>query len=257
MTFQTVSARKTANQGVIWDMDGVLVDTGEFHFPAWSQALSEHGIPFTRELFRTTFGMNNAGILTVFLGQVPSPEFLAEISDRKEQLFRQAVRGHAQPLPGVLAWLERLRAAGLRQAIASSAPPANIDALVDELDLRSYFAAVVSGFDLPSKPDPAVFLKTACLIGVVPECCIVVEDAVAGVEGARRAGMKCVAVTTTNPAQALKEADVIVERLDALPLDTFERLLEQQDEAWVSITAQLSDEILRVPLVPPSSPEFP
>ena len=206
-------------------MDGVLVDTGEFHFQAWSQALSEHGIPFTRQSFRATFGMNNAGTLSVLLGQAPPPELLAEISDRKEQLFRQAVRGRAQLLPGVLAWLERLKAAGMRQAIASSAPPANIDALVDELDLRSYFAAVVSGFDLPGKPDPAVFLKAAHLIGVPPERCVVVEDAVAGVEAARRAGTKCIAVTTTNPAQVLKGADVIVERLDALPLDTFERLL--------------------------------
>ncbi|MBL7184293.1 MAG: HAD-IA family hydrolase [Anaerolineae bacterium] len=217
--------QKAARQGVIWDMDGVLVDTGEFHFQAWSQALSEHGIPFTRESFRATFGMNNAGILEVLLGETPALELLAEISDRKERLFRRAVRGRAQLLPGVLAWLERLKAAGTRQAIASSAPPANIDALVDELGLRTYFDAVVSGFDLPGKPDPAVFLKAACLIGVPPERCVVVEDAVAGVGGARRAGMKCVAVTTTNPAQALKEADVIVERLDALPLDTFERLL--------------------------------
>ena len=226
--------QKLARQGIIWDMDGVLVDTGEFHFPAWSQALSEHGIPFTRELFQTTFGMNNAGILAVLLGQAPPPELLAEISDRKERLFRQAVRGHAQPLPGVLAWLERLRAAGRRQAIASSAPPANIDALVDELDLRTYFDAIVSGSDLPGKPDPAVFLKAAHLIGVLPERCVVVEDAVAGVEGARRAGMKCVAVTTTNPAQALKEADVIVERLDALSLDTFERLLAESEATKTS-----------------------
>jgi beta-phosphoglucomutase family hydrolase len=208
-------------------MDGVLVDTAEFHFQAWSQALSEHGIPFTRKLFTATFGMNNASILSSVLGQPPAPELLAEISDRKEELFRQAVRGHVQPLPGVLAWLERLRAAGLRQAIASSAPPANIDALVDELGLRHYFDIIVSGFDLPGKPDPAVFLKAARLIGVPPERCVVVEDAIAGVEAARRAGMKCIAVTTTNPAHELSGADVVVERLDSLPLDAFERLLAE------------------------------
>jgi beta-phosphoglucomutase family hydrolase len=217
--------QNTAKQGVIWDMDGVLVDTGEFHFQAWSRALPEYGIPFSRELFAATFGMNNAGILAVLLGRTPAPELLAKISDRKEQLFRQAIRGHAQPLPGVLAWLERLKAAGMRQAIASSAPPANIDALVDELGLRDYFDAIASGFDLPGKPDPALFLKVARLISVPPERCVVVEDAVAGVGGARRAGMKCIAVTTTNPAHALNEADVIVERLDTLSLDTFERLL--------------------------------
>ena len=211
----------TAGRGVLWDMDGVLVDTGEFHFQAWSQTLLEHSIPFTRELFRATFGMNNDGILSVLLGQPLAPERLAEIRDRKERLFRQAVRGRAQPLPGVRMWLERLKAAGVRQAVASSAPPANIDALVDELGLRSYFEAIVSGFDLPGKPDPAVFLKSARLIDVPPDRCVVVEDAVAGVEAARRAGMTCTAVTTTNPAHALRKADVVVERLDALPPDAF------------------------------------
>jgi beta-phosphoglucomutase family hydrolase len=214
-------------RGVIWDMDGVLVDTSQFHFQAWSRALSERGIPLTRESFRTTFGMNNAGILTVLLRQPPPPDLLADISDRKERLFRRAVRGRVQLLPGVLTWLERLKAAGVQQAIASSAPPANIDALVDELGLRTYFDAIVSGSDLPGKPDPAVFLKAARLIGAPPERCVVVEDAIAGVGGALRAGMKCIAVTTTNTAQALKKADVIVERLDALPLDTFERLLAE------------------------------
>ena len=214
-------------QGVLWDLDGVLVDTGEFHFRAWSQTLSEYGIPFTRESFQATFGMNNAGVLSSLLGQRLTPELLAKISDRKEQRFREAVRGRAQPLPGVLAWLERLKAAGLRQAIASSAPPANIDALVDELGLRAYFEAIVSGSNLPGKPDPALFLKAARLIDVAPERCIVVEDAVVGIEAAKRAGMKCVAVTTTNPARALKAADVVVERLDALPVDTFQRLLAE------------------------------
>lgn len=205
-------------------MDGVLVDTAEFHFQAWSQALSEHGIPFTRELFTATFGMNNASILQTLR---VSPTLRVSVSDRKEQLFRQAVRGRVQPLPGVLAWLERLEAAGVQQAIASSAPPANIDALVDELGLRDYFDAIASGSDLPGKPDPTLFLEAALLIGVPPERCVVVEDAIAGVKAARRAGMKCIAVTTTNPAHALNEADVIVERLDVLPPDTFERLLSE------------------------------
>jgi HAD superfamily hydrolase (TIGR01509 family) len=210
---------------VLWDLDGVLVDTGEFHFQAWSGLLPEYGVPFPREVFQATFGMNNAGILSALLGQRLTPELLAEISERKERRFRQAVRGHARPLFGVHVWLERLKAAGVRQAIASSAPPANIDALVDELGLRAYFDGIVSGFDLPGKPDPALFLKGARLIDVPPERCVVVEDAVAGVEAAKRAGMKCIAVTTTNPAYALKGADVVVERLDALPADAFQRLL--------------------------------
>lgn len=211
--------------GVLWDMDGVLVSTGEFHFKAWTATLSARGIPFTREQFRTTFGMNNTGILQHLLGEKVDADLIAEISDAKEHAFRQAIKGQVQLLPGVMEWLQRLGEWGLRQAIASSAPPANIDALVDELGIRSYFAATVSGADLPGKPDPAVFLEAARRIGVPPERCVVVEDAVAGVEAARRGGMRCIAVTTTNPAHELKHADLVVEQLDALSEDAFRCLL--------------------------------
>jgi beta-phosphoglucomutase-like phosphatase (HAD superfamily) len=114
---------------------------------------------------------------------------------------------------------------GYRQGVASSAPPANIDALIDGLGLRAYFDELVSGVDLPGKPEPAVFLEAARLLDVPPENCVVVEDAVAGVQAAKRAGMKCIAVTTTNSAQLLQEADIVVERLDTLAADAFRRLL--------------------------------
>jgi beta-phosphoglucomutase len=212
-------------KGVLWDMDGVLVDTGEFHFRAWRDVLAEYDITFTREFHRETFGMNNVGILSRLLGDKLTPELQSEISERKEEQFRAAVRDHAKPLPGVRTWLMRLQKAGFRQGIASSAPVANIDTLIDELGLRDFFDAIVSGTDLPGKPDPAVFLKAAEKIHVPPEGCVVVEDAVAGVEAARRAGMKCIAVTTTNRAEALSAADVVVDQLDALEKDVFRRLV--------------------------------
>ncbi len=212
-------------KGVLWDMDGVLVSSGEFHWQAWSQTFSERDIPFSYEQFRATFGMNNVGILKLLLGEATDPDLIAEISERKESLFRQAVRGHVQPLAGVLDWLSRLQGWGVKQAIASSAPPANIDALVDELGIRAFFDAIASGADLPGKPDPAVFLEAARLIGVPSERCVVVEDAIAGVQAAKRAGMRCVAVTTTNPPEKLGAADVVVERLDLLSSDEFRQLL--------------------------------
>ncbi len=211
-------------RGVLWDLDGVVVDTGEFHYQAWSLVLPEYGLPVTRETFQGTFGMNNAGVMAALYGPTVEPEVAAEISDRKEEAFRQALRGHVQALPGVLDWLGRLKADGVPQALATSAPPENIDVMLGELGLWSYFDAVLSGSDLPAKPDPTLFLKAAAEINVPPEQCVVVEDAVAGVEAARRAGMRCIAVTTTNPADALTKADVVVERLDALPLDSFEVL---------------------------------
>jgi HAD superfamily hydrolase (TIGR01509 family) len=212
-------------QGVLWDMDGVLVDTGQAHYQSWVDVLPEYDIPFSREFFRDTFGMNNAGILSILLGDRLTPELLAEIADRKEHRFREAVRGSVEPMPGVIPWLERLQEAGFRQGIASSAPVANIDTLVDELGVRTSFDVIVSGVDLPGKPEPVLFLKVADMLHVLPERCVVVEDAVAGVEAAKRAGMGCIAVTTTSPASALGAADIVVDRLDDLPQDTFQRLL--------------------------------
>ncbi len=209
---------------VIWDLDGVLVDTGEFHFQAWSETLKNNGIPFSRERFRATFGMNNSGVLKTLLGHPPTPEVLARIEEDKEERFRKSIRGRVQALPGVELWLERFRAAGMVQAIASSAPQANIDAIVDELRFRSYFAAIVSGGAMPGKPDPAVFLEAARLIGISPEHCVVIEDAVSGVDAAKRAGMKCIAVTTTNSREALANADIVVDRLDNLTWEAVEKL---------------------------------
>ncbi|UCG24403.1 MAG: HAD family phosphatase [Chloroflexota bacterium] len=208
-------------QGVLWDMDGVLVDTGEAHFESWQLVLAERGLPFDRELFQATFGMNNTGILQMVIDEHITAEEVQIIGDRKEALFRQAVKGNAQLLPGVLEWLIRLKNQNIPQAVASSAPQANIDALVGELKLGAYFAAIVSGAGMPGKPDPDVFLEAARQIGVPADGCVVVEDAIAGVQAALNAGMRCVAVTTTNSADALASADIVVDRLDRLTEETF------------------------------------
>jgi len=213
------------HRGVIWDMDGVLVDTVEWHYQTWAETLTRHGIPFSRADFEANFGMKNTAMLERLLGRPLAPELADEIADDKERLFRDLVRGRAQALPGVREWLARLEAAGVRQAVASSAPQANIDALLDELGLRQYFGAIVSGQDLPAKPDPTVYVRAAQLVEAPPERCVVIEDAVVGVEGAKAAGMACIAVTTTHAAEALQAADIVVERLDALPADAFERLI--------------------------------
>ena len=216
-------------RGVLWDMDGVLVDTGEFHFETWLQVLSEHGVHFSREIFKKIFGMNNSDTLSYLLGEPPTPEQVAEIAGRKEEAFRRAIRGRVIPMPGVVQWLQCLSAWSVRQAIASSAPSANIDLLVDELRIRNRFDAIVSGKELPGKPDPAVFLEAARQIGVRPERCVVIEDSVAGVEAAKRGGMRCIAVTTTTSAEGLSRADIVVDRLDSLHPDEFKRLFSSTE----------------------------
>ncbi len=212
---------KLQNHAVLWDMDGVLVDTGDFHFAAWKRTFDDLGIPFGLEDFRNTFGMNNAGILEWIFKRKPDLDEIVQISDKKETLFRESVRGKAELLPGVQMWLRQFQAWGIKQAITSSAPAENIEVLVAELKIKEYFDAIVTGFDLPGKPNPDIFLKAANIVRMRPEDCIVIEDAIAGVEGAKRAGMKCIAVTTTNPASALEKADYIVDHLGKMSKEKF------------------------------------
>jgi len=214
---------------VLWDMDGVLVDSGEFHYVAWVEILGREGLAYTRDQFNAMFGMDNRGVLTTLLGREPEAAWLAPVSDEKEAAFRAAILGKAEPLPGVVRWLTRLKAAGVRQAVASSAPPANIDLLIDALNLRQYFDAVVSTFGMAGKPDPGVFLEAARRVGVPPERCLVVEDAIAGVQAAKRAGMACLAVTNTNTRAALASAgaDRLVDSLEELDDSAWETMLRR------------------------------
>jgi len=214
------------NVGILWDLDGVLVDTGEAHFQAWAETCAKYSIPFSREAFRQTFGMNNARIVATLTGRAVAPELVAEISDYKEEIFRRTIQGKVQLLPGVKLWLERFQTATLPQAVASSAPLANVDAIVDELGIRSCFAALVSGAEMAGKPDPAVFLEASRRIGIMPERCLVIEDSVAGVEAARRGNMKCLAVTTTNRRELLNDAHFVLDSLQELSWATVGRLME-------------------------------
>lgn len=227
-------ARDTGNtvrpsKAVLWDMDGVIADTGAAHFAAWRQIMAELGRPFDEADFRRIFGLVNPDAIRLLLGETVSSHEIARIIERKETLFREAVQVHVSLLPGVETWLERLRQQGYRQAIASSAPRANIDVLLHVLNIGPYFQAIVSAEDVTKgKPNPAIFLKAAAALGVSITRCVVVEDAVAGVQAARRAGMVCLAVATTQPAGNLRDADLVVERLTDLADEAFERLLARQ-----------------------------
>jgi len=211
-------------RAVLWDMDGVIVDTFDAHYNAWQQTFDELSQPFDIEMFRKTFGMNNRLILTTIFERNLSERFIQRVSDRKEILFRESIKGFAKLLPGVREWLNRFAELGIKQAVASSAPQANVDALLDELGIRGYFQAEAAGATLKGKPDPAVFLLAAQLLGVEPAHCLVIEDAVAGVEAACRGGMKCVAVQTTNPADKLSGADVVFKDLSQLNEETLQKL---------------------------------
>lgn len=217
----TMKQQTAAYYAVIWDMDGVLIDTGEPHYITWRDTLAEIGVEYTREDFQATFGMNNQAVLEYVLGEKPDPDLAGTLIEKKERAFVEIVHQGVEPLPGIVDWLSRLKSWGVKQAVASSAPWGNIDAELDGADLRRFFDAFVSGADLPPKPNPDVFLKAAAELGVPPERCVVIEDSLAGLGGALAAGMKCIAVTTTHPAKELQKASRIYPDLSAMSVEAF------------------------------------
>ena len=211
---------------VLWDMDGVLVDTGQLHYETWKLVLETQGIPFDMETFNKIFGRNNASSLELLLGHPPSAELLGLVDTVKEETFRQLAPGRVSLLPGVVSWLEAFQSRELPQAVASSAPMENIDLMVDVLGIRAYFAHLVSGHAMPGKPDPAVFLEAARRVGVLPEHCLVIEDSPPGVSAARRAGMVCLAVETTHEAGELGQAHLIITSLEGAGVEDVLRRVE-------------------------------
>ena len=212
-------------KAVLWDMDGVLADTSPLHFATWELILNEHSIPFDRQKFHKIYGLKNRDLLPYLAGKPLDPEWAERIAAQKELAFRQLLPGKLLPLPGVVDWLKRFQSWGCKQAVASSAPAENVEALVDELDIRQYFDALVTPGDLPGKPDPAVFLLAARQLNVSPHGCLVIEDSIPGIEAAKRANMHCLAVTTTNPPEALTRADIVVKTLAQLSEDQVKFLI--------------------------------
>jgi len=151
-------------------MDGTLVDSAEYHWQAWRDSMSREGFPVTEEQFLATFGQRNDSILRQWLGEKATPELIQRIGNAKETLYRQHLREHGiAPLPGALEWVNLLHRQGWGQVIASAAPRANIETILDVLHASRCFQAIVSADDIHrGKPDPEVFLIAATKLGVAP-----------------------------------------------------------------------------------------
>ena len=212
-------------KAVLWDLDGTLADSKEFHWRAWKETMSAAGLELTEQQFLDSFGQRNDRILSGWLGASTRLERIRKIGDEKEALYRALIeREGIAPLPGAADWVARLHHAGWRQAIASSAPRLNVEVMARVLHLEKYMNALVGAEDVArGKPEPDVFLAAAAKCGVPPESCVVVEDAEAGVEAARRAGMRSVGVGEAN----VNAADLVVRSLADLSPTAFDELIKR------------------------------
>lgn len=209
---------------VLWDLDGVLVDTSGYHYESWRRSLAEIHRELSEEEFRATFGLRGTEILARLLPGVPEPE-RERLAERKEAYFRGLLPERIPVAPGVERLVMDLASARIPQAVASSAPRANLEEILPRLHLP--LAEYVAAEDVAEgKPNPEVFLKAAQRLGMPSDRCVVVEDSLAGVQAARRARMACLAVAVTWPREKLSGADMVVDSLEQVSVEDLRRLVE-------------------------------
>jgi len=229
-----MTSRLSLPAALIFDMDGVLVDSNPFHIQKWIEFLNDHHTRFNPdELPGLVLGQRNDIALRHFFGSQLRPEDALRLSEDLEQRFRDTFRPYAQPLPGLAALVAECHRAGIPMAVASSAMTKNIEFVVEALGFRPYFRCLVSGDEVAHpKPDPEIYLKTASKLGFEPAACVAFEDSYVGVESAHRAGMKCVAIASTFPVEELRRrtpADLVALSFKELNLEGLRRLFVRKE----------------------------
>lgn len=203
--------------GAIFDMDGVIADNMGHHTRAWELFIQKYAPHLQIGDVTPHYGKTNADLMGFVFGRPLTPEEVERYGEEKEGFYRELYAGDMTPLPGLLDLLKGLRKSGIRTAVATSAPKSNVDFLLDGLGIRDCFDLVIDAAGVrKGKPDPEIYLKSARQLGCEPPACVVFEDALAGIEAGRRAGMKVVGVATTLPASRLVETDLVIKDFTAV-----------------------------------------
>jgi HAD superfamily hydrolase (TIGR01509 family) len=223
-------------RAVIFDFNGIIVDDEPIHFKLFQRVLGEEGITLTeKDYYARYLGFDDRGAFGAGYrdnGRPLSEEKLAELVNRKAAYYQEAIRNHVTIFPGVKTLIADL-APRLPLAVASGALRDEIEAILSTAALLQYFTAIVAAEDVArGKPEPEIFLKALARINarrgerdqINAADCLVIEDSKEGIKGARRAGMKCLAVTNSHPAELLKDASSVVESLTEVDLDFLKSL---------------------------------
>lgn len=193
------------NYAVIFDMDGVIAHTNPYHTEAFKQFFDKYDVPYTLAEFEDhMYGKHNDYIMRHFFNRSLTEAEVKQLAEEKEALFRKIYADHAAPIAGLSDFLSALKATGYRLGVATSAPRANLDLILDKLSLRPMMDTLLSSEDVTAhKPNPEIYLKAAAALGVRPSNCVVFEDSHSGVSAARNAGATVVGVLTSHTAEEL------------------------------------------------------
>ena len=216
-------------KGVIFDLDGVLIDSGPAHRQSWYDLAAREGYKMSDEFFHNTFGMQNYQVIPMLAGKELPREKIDELSDWKEQRYREIFAETIKLADGAERLFNELKAEGFLLAIGSSTPKENLEFVMDKLKIEKFFDAIVSMKDVKrGKPAPDTFILAAQKLSLKPQDCVVIEDSLAGIEAAKAAQMLIIALTTTRRSEELTEANIIVSGLHELKAKDFVTILKAQ-----------------------------
>ncbi|MBN1822281.1 MAG: HAD family phosphatase [Prolixibacteraceae bacterium] len=184
---------------VIFDLDGTIVDNAEFHKKAWGEFCNLYKVPFSDQIFNTVFfGKTNQQVLPELFGRKFTTSEVATLSEEKEIIYRKIYQEEMKPVNGLIPFLKDLKENNIQIALATSAPPGNVNLVLSGLNIKEYFSVIVDDtMVVKGKPDPEIFLKASALLKREPSDCVVFEDSLAGTKAAFDAGCKVIAVTTS------------------------------------------------------------
>lgn len=220
-------ADNNKNWGIIFDLDGTLLNNNPFHLKAWQALCRKHGKELTDEDYKTNMsGKNNNDSMKYLFGTDLSQESLNAFKEEKEELYRELYRPHAKPVEGAEALIKSLIAEEIPIALATSATPVNIVFTLEALNFTDYFKTVVDSTQISrGKPDPEIYLTAADRININPAACIVFEDSLTGVQGAKAAGMKVIGMTTSHSPEELSKADKTINNFLAVSINELTQMI--------------------------------
>ena len=207
---------KMQARAVIFDLDGTLIDNNAYHLMAWKKYLKNVGINIAEDEYRKNInGRTNKDALEYIYQRKMTDDEAMVYALEKEAVYREIYLPFIKPISGLLKFLDLLHELKIPMAIATSGIQVNIDYMFDHLPIKQYFSVVLNSAHISKgKPDPEIYLKAASLLQIPSFECLAFEDAAVGVTSAKNAGMKVIALTTTQTVEELKGADMIINNFD-------------------------------------------
>jgi len=217
-------------KAAIFDLDGTLIDNNSFHLQSWIQYLKNQNREISEEEYKANVnGRTNKDVIEYIYGRKMDDAEAMVYAHEKEAVYRQLYQAHIVPVAGLLTLLQKLKNDNIPMAIATSGIQVNIDFMFENISIRQYFDVIVNSSHISKgKPDPEIYIRTAQLLNVAPENCLVFEDAVVGINSAKAAGMKVIGVLTTHSEEELSGADALIKNYTELTErnNSFEEIAE-------------------------------